>query len=548
MRGAFHRFVWVVCVALSLLAVPRPVLAVNRYVSLSCTNPVSPYTNWVTAATNIQDAVNAAMAGETVVVTDGVYSSGSTFAGDQANRIAVTNGALVESVNGPAFTSIVGEGPVGPAAVRCAYVGDGSRLAGFTLTNGCSGVFGYGGGVYCDSRQGQVSNCMLTGNSAHVGGGAAHGTLYKCTLTGNLSMEDGAGAFNAALSNCMLIGNTSLGGAGGGAALSILNNCTLEANSAIEGGGAALLSDLVTCTLIGNSAVNCGGGVSGGSCLNCTFSGNWAYDGGGAMEASLYNCKLTGNSASGGSGGGSCGGSLYDSTITGNAASNGSGGGVHGGTLLNCIVTYNAAAEGTNYDSASSLSYCCTLPLPDTGTGNITNDPWFVEYGAGDLHLSPSSACVNAGSNSGTHVPVDMDLDVRIQQGVVDMGAYESPYLPPAWLLQYELPADGSTTFEDGDKDGYNNSEEYLADTNPTNDASFFPRLTNLTGSAVFAIDVAPTSTGRVYDVYWRTDLMPETSAWNASGERQWGTGSNLVFVITNVPSVGFYRTGVMMP
>jgi hypothetical protein len=52
---------------------PSPV---TLYVSLQSTTPMSPYITWATAATNIQDAVDAAEAGDTVLVTNGVYAVG----------------------------------------------------------------------------------------------------------------------------------------------------------------------------------------------------------------------------------------------------------------------------------------------------------------------------------------------------------------------------------------------------------------------------------------------------------------------------------------
>src|SRR6516225_5011729 len=92
-----------------LLASAGTALAAVHYVDLNSTNTTPPYSDWSTAATNIQDAVDAAMAGEEIIVTNGVYANGGRPTVDSTtDRVAVDKPLKLRSVNGPTVTTIDG--------------------------------------------------------------------------------------------------------------------------------------------------------------------------------------------------------------------------------------------------------------------------------------------------------------------------------------------------------------------------------------------------------------------------------------------------------
>jgi len=278
-----------------------------------------------------------------------------------------------------------------------------------------------------------------------------------------------------------------------------LTDCTISNSHADSGGGGLYVSRnavvaVTRCTFIGNTS-----SYTGGAFYNykgeeiqlyfCTFRGNSASHGGALSNflgsISIVNCTFTGNSASDYSGG--QGGALHhwgnsasdyfalvNSTIVGNLASGLGGPGQGGGLLVqdemgrveNCIFWNNSDADGQDESAQihdiggeSVLSNCCIQGFTGGGTANIADDPLMLDpdgpdniFGTEDdnLRLLAGSPCLNAGDNAlvPESLTKDMDGEPRIENGFVDIGAYEGA--SPGIIISPQsltVPEGGTATF-----------------------------------------------------------------------------------------------------
>ena len=451
----------------------------TRYVDLN--SPADgPGTSWSNAFHNIQSAISASLDFDTVIVTNGSYStSGLVIHDSLGSRVAINKQIIVRSVNGPASTIIKGFGGIdGDDARRCAYVGTNAVLTGFTLTEGHTRTTGNqiteqsGGGAWCEAS-GTVSNCIITANTAsHLAGGIYAGKVYDCIISSNSAAY------------------------GGGTHKSTIRNSLLSYNAADTDGGAA-------------------------------------------YNATLYNCTVCSNSA------------------------DGDGGGTYNTDLNNCIIRGNTASAGNDNWIAGTLNYCCTAPLPAGGSGNITNNPGFS---SGSFHLGSSSPCIDSGNNSFVLQSRDLDGSWRILIGKsggilrVDIGCYEyissetdsdADVMPDKWEADYGLnPTDPSDATGDPDSDSADNLQEYTAQTDPTDSASYF---------GINAVSISPngvtvsfntSSPYRDYTLMRCTNL--QQNIWSAvPGAGPFSGGSQLSNISdTNSPleQNSFYKIKVAIP
>ncbi len=251
-------------------------VAVDRYVNWSNVAPVEPYSTWDTAATNIQQAIDAADDGDIIHVAPGVYGAGGgrRMPGFMLpNRVYVGRPVTLRSTTGPESTIIWGDG------MRAVYLGRNARMDGFTIAGGSvlSGEMILwkdltAGGVYNEDSA-VLTNCIISGNSGQYGAGASYGTLYNCRLTNNISVETGGGAYRATLHRCYLSRNGATR-YGGGAEECTLYNCLIVGNHADRDGAGAWGGTLYNCTVVSNDAWGVGGGVYHATLINsiCIFN------------------------------------------------------------------------------------------------------------------------------------------------------------------------------------------------------------------------------------------------------------------------------------
>ncbi|MCP4711123.1 MAG: hypothetical protein GY869_21085, partial [Planctomycetes bacterium] len=274
----------------------------------------------------IQDAIDAAYEGATVLVGDGTHiGTGNKNLNFKGKKITV------QSENGPDH-SIIDCQDSGRGLTFSSGEGTDSVVSGFTIING-SVV--NGGGIQCVNSSPTITNCILRLNSATNAGGGISLTnsspmIINCIFDRNWARY-GAGGIYAYSSSPSVIGcnfTQNSCDAWGGAAHNqtngsipcrpVFTNCTFFQNEAPDGGGmynrTGAAPTLINCTFTENQASNSGGGIyntnsSQPALDNCTFIQNTAGNDGGGMYnndgcmASLTHCIFSNNTAADKAGG-----------------------------------------------------------------------------------------------------------------------------------------------------------------------------------------------------------------------------------------------------
>jgi hypothetical protein len=208
-----------------------------------------------------------------------------------------------------------------------------------------------------------------------------------------------------------------------------------------------------------------------------------------------------------------------------------------------------AGATGMTYNDGiqilftfSSTTYEAGVGVRDSGGGTFVNDVgvWklaginTVRYG-GPINLTGLFAI---------SVPAYASWATNVMNPAGDL---DGDGIPNYWEQQYGTTT-GLTASADTDNDKFSNFQEYLADTNPTNEASFF-EMNGFMASEVQTVYFTG-STTRQYQVFYTTnDLAATNVVWIAAHtNRVWGAGVNSAITVTNTQEKAFYRLRVTQP
>jgi hypothetical protein len=398
----------------------------------------------------IQQAINACLAGDSVLVAPGTYLENIDFLGK-----AIT----VYSEGGPQVTII--DGHQAESVVRF-ITGEtrASKLDGFTLRHGNGlGGYGEGGGIFVNLSSPTIANNLIMDNSASTFGGGISVEAGAPLITGN-TVDNNRSSFGAGIcargGSSIIDGNTitnnseafgccAFGGGvflGGDQSTQLLNNIisnnrhsegggialfasgpvlirgnTIRANRALRGGGISTINDssaLIIGNLIVDNAASAGGGLyylwPPGAIVNNTFANNDGLRGSGIDSAAAFGVPVP----------------MFNNIIVAK----------QGQTAFYCEDSFTAQnapiLRSNNIFAPGGTAYGGFCPDKTGMNGNISADPLFVNASAGDYHLRALSPCIDAGDNSAPHLTLtDLEGKPRIHDGtgdgiaVVDMGAYE---------------------------------------------------------------------------------------------------------------------------
>jgi len=357
---------------------------------------------------NIQDAIDAAVEGDQIVVYPGTYTS--TQDGHVVNMLGKAVMLRSTDPDNPkivAATIIDGEGT--RRGIACFNNETSATLiSGLTISSGFSVDYDYdgseninwwensGGGMYNMSSSPTVRACTFTNNSSEDEAGGIFNyysspNLDNCTFSNNNTAQDGGGMYNYSssptLQNCVFVGNTSNDEGGGIRNFSSspsLYSCEFTNNTASTGAGMhnASSSPVVEdCTFTTNSANDQGGGMF-----------NWSV----SSTPTISNCVFTGNTASSGGGGMSngyeCSPIISNCTFANNNSSEGGGMFNNGSspTLSYCEFSNNNSNYGGGmrvFDSSTTLVECAFI----SNTANIHGGAVYCQLN----NLNPSfSNCI----------------------------------------------------------------------------------------------------------------------------------------------------------